>query len=62
MRIVYEGKVTYVSEVEGKYEICVRNYSHAICIGTQNTEAKAIRTAKRLDRYPDKAVKFARSL
>lgn len=57
--IIYNGATCYVIRTRDGYEVRVHARTHSVCVGTQSTADKAIRTAQRLERHPDNARRFA---
>jgi hypothetical protein len=63
--IIWQGAAVFVTftkgmaPVLGPYAVCVSGTTHAVIVGRTATEEKAMRCARRLDRYPAKARAFA---
>lgn len=62
--IVWEGTIAYVTHtpkmavVLGPFAVCIHGATHGVIVGRTDNQARAIRVAKGLDRYPAKARTF----
>lgn len=52
--IMHEGPVFFVLRRGRHYELCKKGTTHALLIGHGDDLPQVIRTAQRLERYPDK--------
>ena len=57
--VIYIGPACAVIRTRTGFDVCVHASTHSVCVGTHTSADKAIQTAQRLDRYPDKARRFA---
>jgi len=57
--VLYLGPVCSVVHTRTGYEVRVHAGTHSVCVGTRDTADAAIRTAHRLERYPDQCRTFA---
>jgi hypothetical protein len=57
--LLYIGPVCYVARTRAGFEVRVHAKTHSLCVGVRATADAAIRTAQRLERYPEKARAFA---
>jgi len=57
--VIYTGPACAVIRTRTGFDVCVHAGTHSVCVGTHTSADKAIQTAQRLDRYPNKARRFA---
>lgn len=57
--LAYLGPVCSVARTRAGFEVRVHAGTHSVCVGVRDTADAAIRTAQRLERYPDHARTFA---